>query len=554
MLRTLSIRDFILIESLDLDFEAGFTAMTGETGAGKSILIDALTLALGARADGNVVRTGATRAEIGLEWDLSRATRARHWLAENDLADEDANVCLFRRVLESGGRSKSFINGTAVTLSQMRDLAERLIDIHGQHAHQTLLKRDAQLALLDDFADHADLLEETARRHREWSELSRMRSAREVNEAAIAREFEDLTWQIGELAKLEFTVDKFAEIEAEQRRLANAASLIASAEGAIEALSESERPALDTIESLARDLQESAETDAELKDAASLVQSAAVELSEAVSSLRHYLRKLDADPARLAELDRHIADVQEVSRKFRIEPARIPEVLQQKRDRLASLGGGRSLEALIEQERAAFAVYSAAAAKLTQSRLAAGKRFSAEVTRSLKELAMGGGRLSVEFAPREASASGVESCEFMVCAHEGQPVGPLAKIASGGELSRISLAIQMMASSRGGVPVMVFDEVDAGIGGRVAEIVGRLLRRLGNKHQVLAVTHLAQVAACAHAQFSVSKSEAAGQVLTAVTPLKDKARVEEVARMLGGLSITAATRKAAAEMIERAES
>lgn len=554
MLRTLSIRDFILIESLDLDFEAGFTALTGETGAGKSILIDALTLALGARSEGNVVRHGAARAEIGLEWDLSSAAPARAWLKDNELADEDANVCLFRRVLETGGRSKSFINGTAVTLSQMRDLAERLIDIHGQHAHQTLLKREAQLTLLDDFAGHEDLLSATATRHREWAELHRMRSAREVNEAAIAREFEDLTWQIGELAKLEFAPEKFAEIEAEQRRLANAASLIASAEAAIEALSESEQPALDTVESLARDLGANAETDPELKDAASLVQSAAVELSEAVSSLRHYLRRLDADPARLAELDRRIADVHETARKFRIEPARIPDVLQQKRDRLASLGGGRSLEALIEQERAAFAEYTKAAAALTQSRNAAARRFATEVTRSLKELAMGGGRLSVEFLPREASALGVESCEFMVCAHEGQPVGPLARIASGGELSRISLTIQMMASTRGGVPVMVFDEVDAGIGGRVAEIVGRLLRRLGGKHQVLAVTHLAQVAACAHAQFSVSKSEASGKVITAVTPLKEKARVEEIARMLGGLSITAATRKAAAEMIDRAES
>jgi DNA repair protein RecN (Recombination protein N) len=553
MLRTLSIRDFILIESLDLDLEAGFSALTGETGAGKSILIDALTLALGARSEGNVVRQGASRAEIGLEWDLSKVPIARAWLKENELADEDANVCLFRRVLESGGRSKSFINGTAVTLSQMRDLAERLIDIHGQHAHQTLLKREAQLALLDDFADHDGLIASTAARHREWAELARMRSAREVNEAAIAREFEDLTWQIGELSKLEFTPEKFADIETEQRRLANAASLIASAEGAIEALSESERPVLETIETLARDLADNAETDHELKDAASLVQSAAVELSEAVSSLRHYLRKLDADPARLADLDRRIADVHEVSRKFRIEPARIPEVLQQKRDRLASLGGGRSLEALIEQERTAFAEFSKAAAALTQSRQSAAKRFSAEVTRSLKELAMGGGRLSIEFSAREPSALGVESCEFMVCAHEGQPVGPLAKIASGGELSRISLAIQMMASTRGGVPVMVFDEVDAGIGGRVAEIVGRLLRRLGAKHQVLAVTHLAQVAACAHVQISVSKAESGGHVTTAVTPLKDKARVEEIARMLGGLSITAATRKAASEMIERAE-
>jgi DNA repair protein RecN (Recombination protein N) len=283
-----------------------------------------------------------------------------------------------------------------------------------------------------------------------------------------------------------------------------------------------------------------------------LIDSAGVELREAVTALRHYLRKLDVDPARLAELDREIADVQEIARKFRIEPKRIPEMLQQKRDRLTSLGGGQSLDSLIEQERAAEAAYMETAKKLTRSRQLAAKKFAAEVTESLQQLAMPGGKFAVEFSPRDASAAGLEACEFQVAAHEGQPLGPLAKIASGGELSRVSLAIQMMASAKGGVGTMIFDEVDAGIGGRVAEVVGRLLRALGANHQVLAVTHLPQVAACAVHQFQVAKTARDGVVTTSITSLAAAERVDEIARMLGGITITAATRKAAQEMLENA--
>jgi len=552
MLRSLTIRDFVIVDSLELDFESGFTALTGETGAGKSIMIDALSLALGARADGNVVRVGQSRAEITVEFDLAGIKPARRWLKDNELADDDANVCLFRRVLDSGGRSKSFINGTSVTLSQMRDLAEHLIDIHGQHEHQTLLKRDAQLSLLDDFAGNAALLADVAARHATWSQLASMRAAREANEAAIAREFEDLTWQINELERLQFTSARWEETQADHRRLANAASLIAAAESAVNGLAEADNDVLSQIDQLAGDLNDAADTDPALKEAVDLIASASVELREAASSLRHYLRKLDIDPARLAELDREIADVQEMARKFRIEPTRIPEYLQQKRDRLSSLGGGQSLDALIEQEQAAHAAFMELAKKLTRTRQIAARKFAAEVTQSLQQLAMPGGKFAVEFAPREASANGLESCEFQVAAHEGQPLGALAKIASGGELSRVSLAIQMMASAKGGVGTMIFDEVDAGIGGRVAEVVGRLLRSLGARHQVLAVTHLPQVAACAVNQFQVAKSARDGVATTAISGLSPAKRVDEIARMLGGITITAATRRAAEEMLENA--
>ncbi len=552
MLRSLVIRDFVIVDNLELDFESGFTALTGETGAGKSIMIDALSLALGGRAEANVVRVGKARAEIAAEFDLSRIPDARKWLSDNELADDDKNMLLFRRVLDAGGRSKAFINGTSVTLTQMRDLAERLMDVHGQHEHQTLLKRDAQLSLLDGFADNEALLIDVKTKHGAWSQLRSTRAAREANEIAIAREFEELSYQIGELDALKFSVARWEETLNEQRRLANAAGLIESAQSAIDALDDNENAVLSQVDDVASKLSREAETDPALKDSVALVDSASVELREAVSNLRHYLRTLDVDPARLAEIDRGMADVQEMARKFRIEPKRIPDLLQQKRDRMSALGGGQSLDELIAAEQLAAATYTDAAKKLTKSRQLAAKKFASNVTKSLQELAMPGGKFAVEFTPREPSASGLEGCEFQVAAHEGQTLGPLAKIASGGELSRVSLAIQMLASAKASVATMIFDEVDAGIGGRVAEVVGRLLRSLGSQHQVLAVTHLPQVAACAEHQFLVAKTASEGVATTSITRLSDKTRIEEIARMLGGIKITDATRKHAAEMLRNA--
>ncbi|MCY7388109.1 MAG: DNA repair protein RecN [Burkholderiales bacterium] len=552
MLRSLVIRDFVIVDTLELDFESGFTALTGETGAGKSIMIDALSLALGGRAEANVVRVGKARAEIAAEFDLTHIKDARNWLRDNELADDDKNMLLFRRVLDAGGRSKAFINGTSVTLTQMRDLAERLMDVHGQHEHQTLLKRDAQLGLLDGFADNEGLLVDVKKTHAAWSQLAATRAAREANDIAISREFEELSYQIRELEALKFSVSRWEETLNDQRRLANAAGLIESAQSAIDSLDDNEGAVLSQIDSVASRLSKEADTDPALKESVALVDSASVELREAVSNLRHYLRSLDVDPARLTEIDREMADVQEIARKFRIEPKRIPDTLQQKRDRMSALGGGQSLDELIAAEQAASGIFMDAAKKLTKSRQLAAKKFAASVTKSLQELAMPGGKFAVEFTPREPSSSGLEGCEFQVAAHEGQTLGPLAKIASGGELSRVSLAIQMLASAKASVATMIFDEVDAGIGGRVAEVVGRLLRSLGSQHQVLAVTHLPQVAACAEHQFQVAKTASDGVATTSITRLTDKTRVDEIARMLGGIKITDATRKHAAEMLKNA--
>ena len=552
MLRALVIRDFVIVDTLELDFESGFTALTGETGAGKSIMIDALSLALGGRADANVVRVGKARAEIAAEFDLSQIRDARNWLRDNELADDDKNMLLFRRVLDAGGRSKAFINGISVTLTQMRDLAERLVDVHGQHEHQTLLKRDAQLSLLDGFADNDALLADVKAKHGTWSQLAATRAAREANEIAITRDFEELSYQIGELEAIKFSISRWEDTLNDQRRLANAAGLIESAQSAIDRLDDNEGAVLSQIDAVGSRLSRDAETDPALKDSVALVDSASVELREAVSNLRHYLRTLDVDPTRLSEIDREMVDVQEIARKFRIEPKRIPDLLQQKRDRMSALGGGQSLDELIAAEQAASVAFMEAAKRLTKSRQLAAKKFASSVTKSLQELAMPGGKFAVEFTPREPSASGLEGCEFQVAAHEGQTLGPLAKIASGGELSRISLAIQMLASAKASVATMIFDEVDAGIGGRVAEVVGRLLRALGSQHQVLAVTHLPQVAACAEHQFQVAKIAIEGVATTAITRLNDKTRIEEIARMLGGIKITDATRKHAAEMLRNA--
>ena len=570
MLRYLSLRDFVIVDLLELDLQAGFSALTGETGAGKSILIDAISLVLGGRADALVVRQGAKKAEITAAFDLARQASVRNWLeanalTENQNADRDPDrgphsnphdstysECLLRRVIEDSGRSRGFINGRAVTLTQMRELGEQLIDIHGQHEHQKLLRRDAQRELIDDYAGAEAQLKQVLERFRDWQRLRELRSAREENDAASTREREELTWHIQELTALGFTPEGWEELQAEHNRLANAAALIETVQASLDMLDETEAAALAQIDSVVARLARGAEVDIALTPARDMAQSASVNLQEAVHHLRHYLSKLELDPARLGEADRRIAAVHEQARKLRIDPLRIPIFLQQKKERLAALGGESSLEDLRATEAEAQTQYMTAAKKLSKLRSQAAKKFSAQVTESMQTLAMQGGRLNVELQPCDPASHGLEQCEFLVAAHEGQPLGPLSKIASGGELSRISLAIQVLASTHAGVPTLIFDEVDAGIGGRVAEIVGRMLSRLARGQQVMCVTHLAQVAACADQQLRVAKEAREGGMVSQVDALAGAARVEEIARMLGGIHITAATRKHAEEMLQHA--
>lgn len=550
MLRRLTIRDFVIVDRLDLEFAAGFGALTGETGAGKSILLDALGLALGGRGEAAMVRSGRERADVAAEFDLPAGEGLAAWLVEQELP-ADEGMLILRRTIDMGGRSRAWINGVAATLAQLRAAGEWLADIHGQHAHHALLRTDAQRALLDAQAGAGALVAEVAARHREWQRLLRLQREAEADSASSARERELLAWQLRELEQVGFDIEEWAEINAEHARLAHAASLIEGAEAAVVALGEGELAVCSVLGRLDGRIAALADFDAGLADVRELISAAAIQADEALHALRRYRDRLDLDPGRLAELERRIAAVMEAARKYRVQPEELPALAQQWRERLDTLEATADPARLAAAAQAARAAFESVAAELTAARLPAASRLSEEIAAAMQDLAMAGGRFEVALTPCAPSAAGVEEVEFRVAANAGQPLRSLAKVASGGELSRIGLAIQVITSRDSAVPTLIFDEVDVGIGGRVAEIVGKLLARLGQDRQVLCVTHLPQVAACADWQWRIAKREQGGETLSEVAPLDDAARVEEVARMLGGVNITATTREHAAEMLGR---
>lgn len=550
MLRRLTIRDFVIVDRLDLEFAAGFGALTGETGAGKSILLDALGLALGGRGEAAMVRSGRERADVAAEFDLPAGEGLAAWLVEQELP-ADEGMLILRRTIDMGGRSRAWINGVAATLAQLRAAGEWLADIHGQHAHHALLRTDAQRALLDAQAGAGALVAEVAARHREWQRLLRLQREAEADSASSARERELLAWQLRELEQVGFDIEEWAEINAEHARLAHAAGLIEGAEAAVVALGEGELAVCSVLGRLDGRIAALADFDAGLADVRELISAAAIQADEALHALRRYRDRLDLDPGRLAELERRIAAVMEAARKYRVQPEELPALAQQWRERLDTLEATADPARLAAAAQAARAAFESVAAELTAARLPAARRLSEEIAAAMQDLAMAGGRFEVALTPCAPSAAGVEEVEFRVAANAGQPLRSLAKVASGGELSRIGLAIQVITSRDSAVPTLIFDEVDVGIGGRVAEIVGKLLARLGQDRQVLCVTHLPQVAACADWQWRIAKREQGGETLSEVAPLDDAARVEEVARMLGGVNITATTREHAAEMLGR---
>ena len=549
MLKFLSIRDFVIVESLELDFSSGFTALTGETGAGKSILIDALSLALGERGDAGMVRNGCERAEISAEFDISGLPPLQVWLREQELqGDED--ICLLRRTLDGSGRSRGFINGSSATLQQMREAGTYLLDIHGQHAHQSLLRAEAQRDLLDSHAGLSKDSEQVAARHQAWQTLHRRRTQLEQNAEAVAAERELLAFQRRELEALNFAADEWETLQADHARLSHAASLLETAQFGVEVLSEVDNACLAQLNALVARLRAGLQFDASLQDTLTILESAQNELQEAVYALRHYQEKLDADPQQLRAQEQHIADVMEAARKYRVKPEHLPQALAGIVARLDELGGSADLAELARQEAAAREEYLSAAKKLSAARAKAAKKLSDEITSAMQTLAMQGGQFAVALLPlAEGGAHGLESVELQVAANPGSPLRSLVKVASGGELSRISLAIQVAASSAASVPTLIFDEVDSGIGGRVAEIVGSLLKQLGKRHQVLCVTHLPQVAAQADHQWQVTKAVAQGVTLSHIQVLNGEQRIEEIARMLGGVKITETTRKHAAELL-----
>ncbi len=549
MLRHLSIRDFVIVDRLELEFAAGFGALTGETGAGKSILLDALGLALGGKAEAGVVRSGQARAEIVAEFDLPADGPLRDWLAGQDI-DADEGSLMLRRVIESGGRSKAWLNGTPVVLAQLRSAGEWLADIHGQHAHHALLRGDAQLALVDAHGGLAARAAEVAARHRAWSALRRAREAAEEGATSTERERELLGWQVGELRELAFDADEWAGLNHEQARLAHAAGLIEGSAEVLDGLADGDYAVVSGLERLLARVTDMARHDAQLADVQELLGNAAIQLDEALHAVRRYRDRLDLDPARLAEVDQRIEAITAMARKYRVAPEGLPEVLADSVGRLERLTRQSDPAALAREEAAARDAFMAAAGELSAARHSVASALSAAVSEAMQSLAMGGSRFEIALRPEaDGCASGLETVEFLVTANASQPLRPMARVASGGELSRIGLAIQVITSRNAATPTLIFDEVDVGIGGRVAEIVGRLLRQLGSDRQVLCVTHLPQVAAQANWQWSIAKETRDGETLSRVTRLDDAARIEEIARMLGGVHITGTTRSHAAEML-----
>ena len=547
MLLNLSVRDFVLVESLELDFGPGFTVLTGETGAGKSILIDALQLALGDRADPGVIREGAQRAEVCAEFRID--PHAASWLADAGLVCE-GEVALLRRTLDAGGRSRAFINGSPVTLAQLRELGEALVDIHGQHAHQSLQRQAAQLQLLDEHGQLQDLARTVASA---YGHLRRARQARldaEAASAGAASERERLQWTADELRELAPEPGEWERVSSEQKRLSHAAGLLEGAHAAIDGLAEADLAALGRIDSAASRLRLLAAFDPRLGPVLEILESARNEVDEAARQLNRYLAHSDLDEARLAQVETRMAAMHASARKLRCAPEELAALLESTLAQLDALKASSDLDGLREVEAKAAERFAQAAVTLSEARREAALNMSLEVTRAMQDLAMAGGRFAVGLEESEPSATGVEQTLFQVAGHEGAVLRPLAKVASGGELSRISLAISVIAASATPVQTLIFDEVDAGIGGAVADVVGRRLKQLGQLRQVLCVTHLPQVAAHGDRHLLVTKVHGPGhRPVSQVAPLDRAGRVEELARMLGGQQITDATRKHARELL-----
>lgn len=554
MLKFLSIRDFIIVDRMELEFVSGFTVLTGETGAGKSILIDALSLVLGERSDATVVRNGCERAEISAEFDVSDLPSMAEWLRDNGFEnhDDDACVCLLRRSVDSGGRSRSFINGHSATLQQLRAVGEKLVDIQGQHAHQLLLRSEAQRELLDAYSGSRQLARQVMEAYRRWQELRQRRDAWEQNADALLQERERLEWQVSELTVLNFSSEEWQTLQAEHSRLSNAASLLEAAQMGLESLSEGDSAALSQLNAVISRVNHLLDCDNGLKVVLDLLEPAQIQLQEAVYELGRYRQRLDLDPQRLQEVEQRLEAIHAASRKYRVTPDELPAQLKTVTGQLDELGHKGDGEQLATEEVAAKAEYGKLANSLSVERKKAAATLARQVTSAMQTLAMAGGQFSVALIPLEqGNAYGMEQVEFQVSAHQGMPLRPLAKVASGGELSRIGLAIHINTSKLSMAPTLIFDEVDAGIGGRVAEMVGGLLKKLGAERQVMCITHLAQVASAGDQQWQVAKSAdpATGKVSSRITVLEKQERVEEIARMLGGVKITDTTRKHAAEML-----
>jgi DNA repair protein RecN (Recombination protein N) len=556
MLSHLTLKDFAVVSAVELAFDRGLTVVSGETGAGKSLLVDALLSLTGARADAGIVRHGAERAELAAEFELSDAAEARAWLAENEL--DEGDTCQLRRVIRADGGSRAWINGRPATLAQLSELGGRLVEIHGQHEHQALLERSHQLDLLDAFGQHQSLLIRVRQHARQWTDIER-ELAELSRTGDVGERVAYLEHQLAELLREALDDSDIEEMLAAHRRQSNAASLLSGYDTALARLSGDDGISIArSLRQLTGELSRHVESESRLGEVTSLFESAEIQLDEAANLLERLRDDLDLDPIHLEQLESRLTRLHDLSRKHRVPMQQLASRRDALHDELEGLRGlgERSLRLVADRDLAAQHWVEAAAA-LTASRQQAAGKLGRAVSGLMGELGMAGGVFAIELPANEGGKPaplGAERCEFLVSANPGQPPRPLRKVASGGELARISLAIEVAALGLDSVPTMIFDEVDSGIGGAVAEVVGQKLRALGGERQVLCVTHLPQVAAQGHHHFQVSKAVSGSSTHSAVSRLDEKARVEELARMLGGVEITRETRANARQMLSRAQS
>lgn len=555
MLAHLTIRSLAVIDRLELECASGMTALTGETGAGKSIVVDALALLLGARAHTDMIRAGAERAEVCGVFDTGSNPSVRAWLADREL-DDGTPECIVRRIVGHGGRSRAFVNDRPMPAHLLRELGEHLVDIHGQHAHHLLLGRDRQRVLVDEFGGHHELLGRIATVAGRWKDLrTRLRAIASDGEDRASR-LDFLRFQLDELDGLQLGADEPDRLAAEQRRLGNAETILEGCRRALDRLDgDDARSASNAIADARRDLDAMARDDSRANDVLELIDAAAVNLTEASGALRALAEGLDLDPGLLQEVELRLGTIHDLARKHRVPARELPAQIERLRERVASLASGEQRAEEIEHEIAiAEGEHGALCERLSTLRRAAADRLAHRVAEHMRELGMPGGSFAVRIDPLDTatpSPTGADRVEFLVSAGPGQAQRPLSKVASGGELSRISLAIQVSSVRGSAVPTLVFDEADVGIGGRVADIVGRRLRALGESHQILCVTHLAQVAARAHHQVVVRKSLGRDGIPgVGVVSVCGENRTEEIARMLGGETITPKTLAHAREMLD----
>ena len=551
MLLNLSILDFVIVDKMSLDFKPGFSALTGETGAGKSILIDALSLALGQRNEGGVVRLHQDKADISAIFDIQNNNEVIDWLKENELESDNAELIL-RRVIHADGKSRAFINGKVSTLQQLKELGESLVDIYSQNSHHSLLKLSSQRQILDNFGGHSDLAAEVYLLYQTWHKLHIQKIEYEKNAQIYSDELAELRDKLRELKQFAFTLADWETLQQDHSMMSHGSELIENINFCIEVLEKDDTAISNRLHLVQQKISHSVAIDEKLKESSDLMDSICIQTQELIRSLNRYLQKVDLDPERLKDIEARIQVIHNFGRKHRIKPEEFEATLISWQARMDELESFQSDEGIDAKEKAALEAFNQKANLLTQARKKAAETLGQNITDAMQKLSFSHGRFEVKLTPQEPSLHGLEQIEFLAAPHLGAEARPIHKAASGGELSRLSLAIRVASISKANVPCMIFDEVDVGIGGSVAEIVGKLLKELGShdQRQVLVITHLPQVASLAVHHYKVSKTQENNQTLSHIHLMDEKMRVDEIARMLGGISITDTTREHAKEMLQ----